>query len=94
MILTEVQFVVLQARVEELPGFMDVGFAVKLFIEQLGGGTLFTEKLATKFPCVVLNNWDDLDTDALLNNYIKPDISGKLTMNIIKTCIAENIKFF
>ena len=48
--LTEVQLVVPQASVEELPGFIDVGLAVKLFIEQLGGGTLFTEKLTTTAP--------------------------------------------
>jgi hypothetical protein len=56
--------------------------------------SVFTEKMASILPCVILNDWIDLDIQQLLSTYVPPTYSNKLDIAHIKYCICNNIDYF
>jgi len=51
----------------------------------------FTEKVNIRFPCILLDTWEDLDVEKLLQLYIPPQY--KLSMNHIEECVQSMVKF-
>lgn len=44
--------------------------------------SVFTEKVAELFPCVLLDTWNDFDASALLRDYTTPDYSNNLDLTL------------
>jgi hypothetical protein len=54
--------------------------------------SVFTEKLAKKFHCVLLDNWSDLNMKVLLESYPGPRFYEDLTLDHID--LKNTIKYF
>lgn len=58
--------------------------------------SVFTEKLSSILPCVLLDDWSMFNAKILLDSYIEPCISSfdKLTLDYIRYCIDNGYDYF
>jgi hypothetical protein len=56
--------------------------------------SVFTEKVASIFPCILVDDWNELDIDYLLETYKEYTISNKLELDEVRHCIANHVDYF
>jgi len=56
--------------------------------------SIFTEKVASIFPCILVDDWNELDTNHLLETYKEYIVSNKLELDNIRECIANHVDYF
>jgi hypothetical protein len=56
--------------------------------------SVFTEKVASIFPCILVDDWNTLDVNHLLETYTKYIISNKLDLDDIRECIVNHVDYF
>ena len=56
--------------------------------------SVFTEKVASIFPCILVDDWNTLDVDHLLETYTEYIISNKLDLDDIRECIVNHVDYF
>ena len=56
--------------------------------------SVFTEKVASVFPCILVDDWNTLDVNHLLETYTAYIISNKLELDDVRLCIENRVDYF
>jgi len=56
--------------------------------------SVFTEKVACAFPCILVDDWNHLDINYLLETYNGFPYSSKWELNYVRECITNHMDYF
>ena len=56
--------------------------------------SVFTEKVASIFPCILVDDWNELNVPELLATYEGFPYSNKWDLDYVRQCIANHVDYF